>query len=307
VGGATREPRINAEGRWRVGRAWWMETWRWHGAAGRWNFPPAACYLPPTTCYLPPSTYSPPHAPSGSSAAHSVRFVVASRSTVEECATVPTRKLVVLARKFSVWTKKLVVWTKKLVVWTKKLVVLDRNPPGFRFLTTHHPLSTTHLQLWPNRPTESSYYHSKKPASFRQNSPVFHFFAILLRVYMHARQKNTSVSRVRGRLNLKPYWRARHPEIIGPKANESATKMEQIGKKVERKWKETGKEVERNPPFSRTWRNGEWGPDNPLSSHPSLLCRCARATLACRLPLTASLAHLPCGWLQREWTADEHG
>jgi len=276
-----------------VGRAWWMETWRWHGAAGRWNFPPAACYLPPTTCYLPPSTYSPPHAPSGSSAAHSVRFVVASRSTVEECATVPTRKLVVLARKFS-------VWTKKLVVWTKKLVVLDRNPPGFRFLTTHHPLSTTHLQLWPNRPIESSYYHSKKPASFRQNSPVFHFFAILLRVYMHARQKNTSVSRVRGRLNLKPYWRARHPEIIGPKANESATKMEQIGKKVERKWKETGKEVERNPPFSRTWRNGEWGPDNPLSSRPSLLCRRARATLACRFSLTASFAHLPCGWLQRE-------
>jgi hypothetical protein len=65
-------------------------------------------------------------------------------------------------------------------------------------------------------------------------------------------KKNISVSGVRGRLNLKPDWRARHPEIIGTKANESATKMEQIGKKVERKWKETGKKVERNQPFSRT-------------------------------------------------------
>ena len=95
---------------------------------------------------------------------------------------------------------------------------------------------------------EHCHFHPK-PNHFQ---PKSNHFAILLRTCMNARPKNISVSRVRGRLNPKPYWRARHPEIIGTKPNESAMKTEQIGKKVERKWKETGKKVERNRPFSRT-------------------------------------------------------
>jgi hypothetical protein len=67
---------------------------------------------------------------------------------------------------------------------------------------------------------------------------------------MTARQKNFSLE---GPRPAEPETRLarKTPEIIGTKANESATKTEQNGKKVERKWKETGKKVKRNLPCSR--------------------------------------------------------
>ena len=135
-------------------------------------------------------------------------------------------------------------------------------PPTVRRIRAHPRLSAvsgpqpSHFRPEPNHFHPEPSHFQPKTNHFQPKSNHFraksNHFAILLMFYVNARPPKILVSRVRGRLNLKPYWRPRRPEIIGTKADESAMKMEQTGKKVERKWKETGKKVERKRPFSRS-------------------------------------------------------
>ena len=163
-------------------------TWRMSG--GRWKFPP-------TTYYLPPTTYCWPPIPSGSTAAHSVRYVVYNRSTVAECITVLARKSSVLARKF-------VVLARKLVVSDQKVALLDQKVGTFRQKSTSSRFSYYPPPLRTSPPTESSHFRSKKSPVFDRNPPVFGDFARLLTSYINAREKKVSPPPRRQSLPRKP-------------------------------------------------------------------------------------------------------
>jgi len=114
------------------------------------------------------------------SAVPKVPSIVIDRSTVAECTTVLTRKLVVLARKFTVLDQKVGGSGQKVVISDQKVGGSRQKSTSFPLFlppTTHHPPPTTHHPPPTHPPSNREFpLPFQKVPSFRQKSTSFPLF-----------------------------------------------------------------------------------------------------------------------------------